>query len=73
LRCPNCREKLTKEIEGGQLLLRNRYLLLKSDGSLILICPKCRSEVHPDSEVNERLRKSILLKSSKGVKAGANQ
>jgi len=73
LRCSVCREKLTKKIEGGQLLLSNRYLLLKSDGSLVLICPKCRSEVPPDSEVGERLRRFILLKVSKGVRAGANQ
>jgi uncharacterized protein YbaR (Trm112 family) len=48
--CPHCRAQLTQRNRVGEGLIRNRGIVIKADGP-VLICPKCRGNVRFDPQI----------------------
>lgn len=39
-----CGEKIIRKSENGDVAIRNRIVLIKSNGDLVSICPHCKKE-----------------------------
>jgi len=60
MRCGNCGANLQHENPGGEPLLRNKGLVLKSSG-LVVICPKCKSDVPLSPDWMKALQNAAVL------------
>jgi hypothetical protein len=60
MRCPTCQTGLVRETRNGQTMLKNRGLLIKG-GQLVMVCPKCKGDVHPTPDVMRTLQAAAVL------------
>jgi len=58
--CGHCSANLKQENRKGETLLRNRGVILKSDG-LVFVCPKCKGDVRLTGEMLGKIKEKILF------------
>lgn len=58
--CPHCHAELTRNNARGEPVIRNRGIVMKSDG-LALVCPKCKGDVPPSPEAMQLLHRYAVL------------
>ncbi len=52
--CGSCGARLDQTRDDGAVMLRNHGIVAKASG-LVLICPKCKHDVHPSPAVRRQL------------------
>jgi hypothetical protein len=60
MKCGACGATLTQESQGGEPLLRNRGMILKASGPVV-ICPKCKADVPLSPPWAKALQQSVVL------------
>ena len=67
MRCPQCKNKVVKAVEGGDMTLFVRKILISKSGQIRLMCGDCRAFFTPDGELLKILKNAVLLEVNKAT------